>query len=269
MTAIASPPVTAQQLRELLAVRYQPPEWRLEHEVTLNGRRLDSVALCMWGGRGRAYQVLGFELKVSRADWLRELATIEKAADWAQVVDRFFVVAPRGVVLQDELPRDWGLLELTGTGSGLRLKAQPAQRSIGETLPRELVARILDRDQWGRRGRDFAERERIQADADTRARSTVASELEELRATADRYHRLMRDAGLSASQDPVETLRTARRIASALSTLEHAMPDWVIDRIAELATRTTATARELQSAVAAFRAPLTTPPPEPPDSPTG
>lgn len=258
----APPPVTAQSVRELLAMRYQPPEWRLEYELTLNTRRLDAVALCMWGGSGRAYQVLGFEIKVSRADWLRELASIDKATEWAQVVDRFFVVAPRGVVRDGELPRDWGLLELTGTGNALRIKAHPAPRPIGATLPRELTSRLLTRDHYERKKLESEATSTAQAEGEARARKAIAAELEALQLIAKEHHQLLREAGLARYADPVRALQTAHRVADALAKLEEEPFRWTIDRITKLAADTAAHAQQLQDAVAEFRAPLTAPSPQ-------
>lgn len=255
-----SPAITAKDVRAMLAVRYAPPEWRIEHELTLNVRRLDTVALRMWGGSGRGYEVLGFEIKVSRADWLRELTSIEKAAEWAHVVDRFFVVAPKGVVQEGELPRDWGLLEVTGTGTGLRLKAQPAPRPVGATLPRELTARLLTRDHYQRRAESAEEQARVRAEAYEKGREAVATELEVLRAIAAKHAALLRDAGLGSYRDPASALRTAQRVADALAALDQDWFRWTLTRITDGAAKTAAAAKELQEAVAEFRAPLATEP---------
>jgi len=127
--------VTEGELRARIAWRYALPEWYLEHEVTLGGRRLDIVAFNLYGSK--KWRTVGFECKVSRGDWLRELANHRKSEDWCAVVDEFFVVAPRGVVPLDELPRGWGLLEVSKTRMFMR--AQP-ERKQGSTLPREVAA---------------------------------------------------------------------------------------------------------------------------------
>lgn len=72
-------------------------------------RRVDFIAVNTWQSRGRIVE--GVEVKVARADWLKELAH-PKADSWYAVVDRWWVAAPPGVVLDGELPATWGLLEL-------------------------------------------------------------------------------------------------------------------------------------------------------------
>lgn len=75
-------------------------------------RTLDAVVVDLWPSRGLTID--GFEVKVSRSDWLRELGQPDKAEDACKLVDRFWVAAPRGVVLNGELPPTWGLMEVTG-----------------------------------------------------------------------------------------------------------------------------------------------------------
>lgn len=78
-------------------------------------RTIDAVAIDLWPSRG--FVIDGFEVKVSRSDWQRELAKPEKAEDALKVVDRFTLVAPRGCCHDGELPPDWGLIEVLGDGS--------------------------------------------------------------------------------------------------------------------------------------------------------
>lgn len=76
-------------------------------------RTIDAVAVSLWPSRGLVID--GFEVKVSRSDWLRELAKPEKAEDTCKVVDRFWVVAPEGVVhANEDLPPMWGYLVVVG-----------------------------------------------------------------------------------------------------------------------------------------------------------
>lgn len=152
MTA-SSPPLTAHDLSTAIRNRYAPPEWRVEGEVTLAGRRLDLVAFNLWAARN--YRVVGFELKVDRGDWLRELDAFQKAEEWVRVVDAFYVVAPPKLIRAGELPAGWGHLELCG--SRMMTRAYPAKQPEGVTLPRELVARFL-----GRMAQQIEQRERTE-----------------------------------------------------------------------------------------------------------
>lgn len=102
-------------IRALLRQRYPRHEWALEFEVA-NGtggharRSADAVAMNLWPSRGLA--IHGFEFKISRGDWLRELKTPEKAEPVAQYCDHWWIVAPTGVVKKGELPSAWGLMEV-------------------------------------------------------------------------------------------------------------------------------------------------------------
>jgi hypothetical protein len=95
-------------------------------------RTLDAVAIALWPSRGLTID--GFEVKVSRSDWQRELAQPDKAEDACKLVDRFSIVAPRGVVLDGELPATWGLLEVAGK----RLVTTKAAPSLRPPVPARL-----------------------------------------------------------------------------------------------------------------------------------
>lgn len=73
---------------------------------------VDAVAMSLWPSRGLTIDV--FEVKVSRSDWLREIGKPAKAEAACKMGDRFWVVAPRGVVEDGELPPTWGLMEVHG-----------------------------------------------------------------------------------------------------------------------------------------------------------
>lgn len=106
------------KLREL----YPSPEWAFFEQVrsaTGSGpdiRIADGIAVNLW--RSKGVQVHGFEEKVSRADFQRELKQPDKAKI-AAYCSHFFLVVPapwkRIVLSLGELPRGWGLIEI-GTG---------------------------------------------------------------------------------------------------------------------------------------------------------
>lgn len=161
-----TPGLSAAQLVGEVRSRYPRPEWHCEAEVTLANRRLDVVAFNLWGARG--YRIVGFEIKVSRGDWLRELAAFEKSAEWHAVVDAFYVVTPGGLVKPEELPAGWGLLELRG--SRMFTKVQAAARAPRPDLPREISARFL--------GRVLEQLEQTRREASVGVRREIREELE-------------------------------------------------------------------------------------------
>lgn len=129
-------------IKALLFQRLDKPEWFVQEEVTLAGRRIDVAAFNLWGAR--KWRVEAYEIKVSRADWLRELSDHRKSEEWAAVVDGFYVVAPKGIVEREELPEGWGYIEATAKRLLLKVHARLADTSA-RPMPRELVARLLTR----------------------------------------------------------------------------------------------------------------------------
>jgi hypothetical protein len=121
------------------------PEWAyLEKVRDAPGfdakRTADAMALNLWASRG--CELHGYEVKVSRADWRRELADPAKADGWCTVVDRWWIVAPRGVVPRDELPSTWGLLETSARGLTVTVQA-PLLREVRLPLERRFLVPIL------------------------------------------------------------------------------------------------------------------------------
>lgn len=111
----AFPKLRTEQVRAALRTRFCQPEWALFFEVAdgtgaSQRRWADAMAMNMWGSRGLALH--GFEIKVSRSDWKRELANPAKAESIAGLCDFWHIVAPKGMIPFDELPPGWGLFEV-------------------------------------------------------------------------------------------------------------------------------------------------------------
>jgi hypothetical protein len=82
-------------------------------------RTLDAVSLQLWPSSGMLLD--GYEIKVSRSDWLRELKNPAKAQEFVGLVDRLWlVVSDEAIVKDGELPESWGLL--AAKDGALRLK---------------------------------------------------------------------------------------------------------------------------------------------------
>ena len=172
----------------LLAKRYQPPVWAFLPQLR-NGtgyakaaRTADAIAMALWPSRG--LEIVGFEVKVSRADWLRELRDAEKAEEFFAVCDRWYVAAPDDVVRADEVPPGWGWLAplpsaLSAAASAIAKGAVKvmveATRREGKDPDRLLLAAILRRVQESTVPRDSiqaeleAARKRGQKDAEATA----------------------------------------------------------------------------------------------------
>lgn len=85
-------------------------------------RYADALAMGLWPSRG--IDLLGFEIKASRSDWLKELKCPEKADSIGKYCNRWFIVAPGEVVPAHELPDSWGLLVPRGRKLVIKKQAQ-------------------------------------------------------------------------------------------------------------------------------------------------
>lgn len=84
----------------------------------------------------------GFEIKVSRSDWLSELRDPEKSAPWRCYCNYWWIVtSDKAVCRPEELPDGYGLLIATSTLNVLRCTVK-ATRSDAPPLPLDLVAGI-------------------------------------------------------------------------------------------------------------------------------
>jgi hypothetical protein len=136
---------TAAEMRRRLAARYPTPQWAYFDEVRdasgfRASRSADGVAFDTYQG----HAIHGFEIKVDRADWLRELKQPGKCEAVAQHCDFWWIVAAPNVVRAGELPPQWGLL--LPNGDGLRVeKRAPQREGVSDRLPRSLVALLFRR----------------------------------------------------------------------------------------------------------------------------
>lgn len=107
--------LTAAECVEALRARYAPPSHAFLEQVG-NGtgwkanRWADAVALCVWPSLGLVLH--GFEVKVSRKDWELELSQPKKSAAIRKYCDHWWLVAPAGLVSAQELPPQWGMIEV-------------------------------------------------------------------------------------------------------------------------------------------------------------
>lgn len=131
-------------LPEQMRTRYPAEAYALFWEVPNatgagSGRTADAVAMCLYPSRG--LEIIGFEVKSARSDWLRELKDHAKAESVCRYCDRWFVIATdKKVVHRDEVPKSWGLL--VSNGENLRqVVAAPLLEAAN--IDRRFVASLL------------------------------------------------------------------------------------------------------------------------------
>ena len=146
-----SPPVTARQIRDQLKSRYSRDQWFLRFEVpnAAGFERTgiaDAIAMNMWPSYGLV--VHGFEIKVNRSDWLAELRNPEKSEKFLLHVDMWWLVAPKHIVHEGELPDKWGFM--AATAKSLRIvKQAPRIEHDDRKLDRNFVAAMIRHPEQG------------------------------------------------------------------------------------------------------------------------
>lgn len=109
---------TAGDLKAAIRARYPAPGFQTFFEVSNDtGARIrtyaDAVSIGIWPSSGHV--IHGFEVKVSRSDWLNELKNPGKSMPIFKHCDRWSLVCPAGLVTAAELPSTWGMLHFNGT----------------------------------------------------------------------------------------------------------------------------------------------------------
>lgn len=135
----------AADIREALAKKFCAPEYALFFEVgdATGGRArrwADAVAMGLWPSRGLS--LAGFEIKVARNDWVKEMKQPAKAEAIAQYCSQWWMVTSPGIIREGELPELWGHFELHP--NGLRV-IKPAPITEVAPISREFLAALLRR----------------------------------------------------------------------------------------------------------------------------
>lgn len=167
--------MTLAEAMDNLRCRYRAPAWAFFEQVrdaTGLGasRTADAVAFSLWPSQG--LELIGFEVKASRHDWLREKKHPEKADLILGYCDRIFIVATeKDLIKPEEIPPLWGLIE--PHGARLRPK-KPAERNPhAAPLDRPFFASLM------REAHRFIEREIADAASTKEAESRGRKRAEE------------------------------------------------------------------------------------------
>lgn len=108
-------PASAIEIERALRVRYPEKSYAFLAQLrNATGykraqRYADALVMSLWPSRG--LHLTGFEIKIYRNDWLRELKDGEKADAIAQYCHFWYVVAGDETIIKpDEVPVTWGLM---------------------------------------------------------------------------------------------------------------------------------------------------------------
>lgn len=190
-----APPPSLSEVKAALRARYPENEFSLQWEVASSSgsgprRYADAVAMGLWPSHGCL--LTGFEIKVSRADWLRELRDGKKCEEVQRYCHHWYLVAPADVAKEEELPHNWGMLLYT-SGGGLRVtKRAPLEAAI--PIDATFMASMLRRSQ---------SQESAHALVEATATKLAASRVEDLKS---QYERRLQKA-INDYNDAATTLR--------------------------------------------------------------
>jgi hypothetical protein len=120
---------------------------------TLNGYA-DAIAMGLFPSRG--LDIEGFEIKMDRGDWLRELKNPAKAEHVAKFCDKWWlVISEEGIAKPEEVPAGWGLY----VQDGKKLEVVKRPKKLKAVHPdRSFIGAML------RRANEMVERERTRAE---------------------------------------------------------------------------------------------------------
>ena len=136
----------SQTILGYLKLRHPAPEWATFAEMR-NGtgygvqeRYIDLFAIDLYPSK--VFHSVAYEVKISRADFLRELKQPEKRTFAETIANECVFAMPTGTAKLDEIPEGWGLLEIGTAGPRIAKAAQ--QRKV-EAWPMRFSAALARR----------------------------------------------------------------------------------------------------------------------------
>lgn len=171
--------MTTAELRDRLQRHYIKPGADLPggvflHEVGWNGLTAggcDAIYVGFTSTSGRL--LVGHELKVSRADWVKELSSPGKADGWADQCHQWWlVVSDPAIVREGELPEGWGLMVPGRSKTRMDVQVRPATKR--DHVPGWLAVRsVIARQDTLRAQAIVQARQKAQANVDAQVREAV------------------------------------------------------------------------------------------------
>lgn len=136
---------TTAEIEELLLAKYSMPKYACWTQVPnatgwSKNRTCDALAIGCWQSVG--IELTGFEIKVSRSDWQKEMQDPHKAESFSRHCNRWYLLAPKEVAKLDELPDRWGFMYPTHKGN-LRVGRPAALVKEPEPIQMEMLAGML------------------------------------------------------------------------------------------------------------------------------
>jgi hypothetical protein len=112
-------------------VRY--PNTRVFNETVFTAGQAVAIADYLVQDMYGQCPLIGFEIKVSRSDWLAELRNPGKAQWWRRHCNQWYVAASSRDIVRGDLPEGWGLMVPNRSG-----KLMIVERALYTTRPEPL-----------------------------------------------------------------------------------------------------------------------------------
>lgn len=108
--------MTAQDVLQVLRKLHNSLHWAWAEELWMPGwnRRIDAFTIRMVAGEYDSpyLQKIAYEIKIDRSDFRKDVADPTKRMPAMEYANRFYYVAPFGVIPLAEIPEDCGLMEI-------------------------------------------------------------------------------------------------------------------------------------------------------------
>lgn len=221
---------TEGEVLDRLRVKYKAPEYAFFRHVrnstghSSNARTIDAMAMSLWPSRG--LELHGFEVKVSRSDWLSEMKKPEKQEEFFRHCDRFWLVVGDSSIVKDgELPKGWGLIVPRGTGLSVKVHAPELKP---EPVPRTLLAAIM------RKGDDPDETGRISARAEAEVRKSLQARIDKTEDLEQQVKKLKAEATvIDHGTEPLREFEESSGVTLSRWNLDHVRRVGAIVRVIE------------------------------------
>lgn len=139
--------MNSNDIKALLSLKYQSPIYAFFTEVgngtgfNCNGYA-DAIACALYPSMG--LEISGFEIKSVRSDWLHELKHPEKSSDFIEHCGRWWLVANKGVAFVEEIPKNWGFMELINDRFYIRKRAPELKAKFDKVFVAALLRRATE-----------------------------------------------------------------------------------------------------------------------------
>lgn len=225
--------VTTRMIKEAIAERFgRNDEYMLAYEVASEDKTranyADVLAVCNWPSRGM--HVIGFEVKASRSDWLRELSKPQKAEAFHRFCINWYIAAVPGVVKHEELPPGWGLIEVKEGSSRVVVKPKPNPNVV--ELSHAMAVRIMRRLRDGRSDEviRYAEKytKALNAGFNERVQRETRYQVEEARKVKEKARQIAAECGIDlihsweSAKSIAQDIKVAKSIRKAMEAAQHA-----------------------------------------------